>query len=361
MFRKRLKKRTHASTVAPVFLTVIEVHVETPSALRVVFSPHASITYQRGQFVTLLVQIGDKIYRRAYSLCTSPGTEQPPAIIIKRVAGGIVSNFLNDTLKVGQQLQVLPPMGYFVTDYDASRKRLYFFVAGGSGITPLFSLVQTILRKEPDAVLHMLYGNRTVADIILAKSLQHLQDTYAPRLQVQHVLEQPPAGDTSVLHGQVDEQVQRTFFSRYTDEERKQAIYFLCGPAPMRATAEAVLATYGVAPSVIHKESFVAGETCPDTLLTTQVQHVILRLAGEELNLQVPAGETLLEAGIAADHDMPYSCEKGVCTSCKGRLLQGQIQHIRPPEVLSEEEIAEGYILCCMAQPISANVIVEID
>lgn len=361
MLHKRLKKPASSTSIQPLLLSVAELHAETAHALRVVFGPEPFLSYTSGQFLTLLVDIEGTEHRRCYSLCSAPKTQELPAIVIKRTQGGLVSHFLNDTLQKGQQLRSLPPMGSFTIDYDPMRRQLYILIAGGSGITPLFSLTQSLLIQEPGSQVHIIYGNRSAEDIILQKGLLYLEDRFGRRLQVQHALERPSKLLTS-WKGPLNALLQRQILNTYSKMQRKKAVYFLCGPPPMRAASHEVLHSYGIPKAQIHEESFVAGETSPrEVCYTKEAKNIVIRLAGTEHQIQVPAGESILAAGTAADLDMPYSCQKGLCTTCRGRLLQGQVQYLRPPEGLSQEEIEEGYVLCCLAQPRTSDVIIEVE
>ena len=345
-------------SLSPVVVSVLRLRKETKDAIRVVFNSPEGLSYESGQFLTLLVQINNKEYRRCYSFCSVP--EDPlPAIIIKRVEGGVVSNFLHDTLKVGQVLGILPAMGHFTTQYVPHQQRCYVLIAGGSGITPLFSLARSLLTKEPDCELLLIYGNKSKRDTILASEIDELAQNYAKRFQLQHVWEQGPSKGAHLL-GQLELSQQLRILASYSEEKLREAIYFLCGPAPMREASGKALRSLNISPDQIHEESFLITEQIETEEISSQRYHVDLRLLGEQRRIQVDAEQTILEAGIDSGLDMPYSCQRGICSACRGKLLAGQIQYKSEPAALSEEEIAQGYILCCVARPVS-DLVLEVE
>ena len=350
------------AALQPLSLSVAALHQETLAALRVVFEPLPALSYKSGQFLTLILSITGKEHRRCYSLCSSPQAAEAPAIVIKRTKGGLVSNHLCDTLAVGHRLRSLQPMGNFTTDYKANRQRRYLFVAAGSGITPLFSLMQAILYEESGAQLHLIYANRSEKDIILAKGLSALQKRYADRLQLQHVLKQGAAQLPGSRAGRLDPACFSELLRPYEGELRRQLHVFLCTPPSLQASLLTQLRAMDVPAAHIRKESFTAGETSPsEVLLPSAAQEVTLRFAGKDHKVKVDVGQSLLAAGVAAGLDLPYSCQRGVCATCRGQLLQGSIEHIRRPDGLSKDELAEGYILCCQARPTSSNLLVEVE
>ena len=343
-------------SLTPLEVTVAELHQETDQALRLVLDDGGKLSYQSGQFLTLLIETEGKVHRRCYSFCSIP-EDSKPEVIIKCIEGGYVSNLLNDTLKVGQQLSVLPALGDFTTDYIEHRKRFCVFIAGGSGITPLISLLRSILTREPRTSTLLLYGNRAADQVILADSIERLALAYPDRLEVQHVWERGPLSGDAIL-GQLGREVQLRLLSPYV-QRYEDAVYFICGPPPMRAASREALEALKVSEKCIQEESFVEDRSSNE-LTSDHSYQVRLLLQDEEEAFEVQKGVTILEAGIEACLDMPYSCQKGICTACRARLIEGRISYTRKIDVLSEEEIEEGYILCCSALP-QTNLRIEID
>ena len=344
----------------PILLSVAELHKETSEALRIVLTTPSSFSYKSGQFLTLLTTISNTEYRRCYSLCSSPYTKEPPSIVVKRIKNGVVSNYLFDTLSVGQKLITLPPMGSFTTAYDNSRSLCYFFIAAGSGITPLFSLIQSVLLREPFSKVHLLYVNRSPSEIILAKGLQSLQYRYPKQLHLLHLLKEKAEELPDSRQGRLDPTLLNEILSLYGTPEQYR--YFLCTPPSLQSILCSYLKERGTTEQHIRQESFTADESLPVGVLTPpQAQQVTLRIGDRDHKVEVKSGQTLLTAAVEEGLDVPYSCQKGVCTTCRAKLLQGSIQYARSPQGLSEEEKKSNYILCCLAQPTSSDVIVEVE
>ena len=276
-------------------------------------------------------------------------------ILVKRTAGGKVSNYLNDSLVSGDVLKIFLPSGGFVLDYDADRRQgVYVILAGGSGITPLLSLMKSILYYEPHSRIYLLYGSRHSDDILLQGDIEVLREGSGGRLSVLYVSEE---GSGSQERGVMDEDMQRKWLSSLPLEEGHDVWYLLCGPAPMRKVSKAILSQRGVSSSRIREESFVGEESLPYDMLdagrkaTLPYKSVDILLQGKRHSLRVHAEQTLLEAGLAQGINMPFSCQNGVCTTCRGRLLSGILPHnAQEKETLSEEERAQGYVLCCQSK-----------
>jgi ring-1,2-phenylacetyl-CoA epoxidase subunit PaaE len=361
LFKKKTKEK--ASKGRRVSIKVLDVIRETDDATTLVFEkPTEDFQYKCGQFLTLIIPVDGQEFRRSYSLCTSPYTDALPAITVKRVEQGKVSNYLNQHMKVGDQFDVLLPAGAFTPALDTSAKRPYILFAGGSGITPLMSILKAVLSQEPDSRVLLIYQNRTESSIIFQKQLDQLSQQYSGRLVVRHVLSKPDA-DWSGLRGRLDGDMVRSLLVEEKDLDKAQI--FLCGPSGMMHTAEEVLAELGVQKSQVFKESFVPGET--DVFVENsgekpvlEQQTVIIELYGEEHRISVKPNQSILEAGLDQGLDMPFSCQSGLCTACMGKLVAGQI-HMDEDEGLTDADKAEGYILNCVGHPITADVKIKID
>ena len=316
MFLSRMKVSTAPKLLS---LSVSKLYRETRDAMRIVFTSTDSFSYKSGQFLTLLVTIADSTHRRCYSLCSSPYAEELPAIVVKRTRGGLVSNYLCDTLSVGQQLRTLPPMGSFTIEYDASRHRRYFFIAAGSGITPLFSLIKSILIRESTSEVHLIYANRSSSEIILSEGLNLLQQQHPKRLQLLHILKEKANKLPNSYIGRLQPSLLKKLLTPHIGE-LQQCHYFLCTPPSLRLSLFGYLKILGIPPQQIQQESFTADESLPEgVLVAPTAQQVTLRIGGKDYNITVKSGQSLLAAGIEADLDMPYSCQKGVCTTCRAR------------------------------------------
>lgn len=362
-------------------LVVTRLQRETKDALTVVLRDPsgAAIPFSAGQFLTLLVtlpgQDGPPL-RRAYSICTPPldGQGQPArevAITCKRVVSGRVSNYLNDELREGATLSVLGPSGSFTPEPRADRARQLVLLGGGSGITPLLSIVHSVLHSEPQSCITLIYGNRRREDILFHDVLADLAAAQPTRLRLRHVLSEPPA-DWTQGTGLLD---RRTLLSELSalsllptavqvDSSMPPPLpreYYLCGPAPMMDAARQVLTAAGVPPTQIWEERFASlhdalGTQAPATK-PVRLELSLRRLGSpagaspaRSQSAVVQPGETLLEAGLAAGAELPFSCAMGGCGACKGKLLHGQV-HMPEPSCLTAAERAQGYVLPCIAKP----------
>jgi ferredoxin-NADP reductase len=320
-----------------------EVRRETADAVSLVLADPtgAPLSCRPGQFFTLLVDVGGERLRRAYSASwIDPGGQQV-AVTVKRVAGGRVSNHLNDTARAGDLVSVLGPSGDFVVDGDGPRHLV--LIGAGSGITPLIA----IARDRAGAVgsrVSLIYGNRSPAAILFAAELDAM--AAAGAVAVRHVLEE--AGDVAARRGRLDEDVLAAELAAVGDDDGRAA-YFVCGPAPVMDAARAVLARRGVPASQIREERF-ASPAAPRAEAGSA--HVVtLRRPGQAGQAVVVApGATILDAGLAAGIAMPFSCAMGGCGACAVRLVDGEVD-VDEPSCLTADERARGVVLACVARP----------
>lgn len=346
-------------------LTVEKIVRETPDAISIHFRQPATqrLTYKAGQFLTLLVPVGGTVERRSYSMCSSPLTDHNLVVSVKRTAGGKVSNHLNDTLKAGDTLEVMEPAGNFHAEPDATAHRHIVLLGAGSGITPLLSIAKTLLHGEPQSRVSLLYGNRNRRSVIFYDELAALQQQYAARLEVIHVLSQPEAGWQGHT-GRLNQSLALKILENLPRMPRTE--YFLCGPDGMMHEMKQALAMLRVAEASIHSESFAGkapdahGQVLEQSSLTVQDQQVTVMYEGTEYKFKVPASKTILEAALANNIDLPYSCQSGLCTACMGRCLSGKVK-LDEEEGLSETELREGYVLTCVGHPLTADVVIEIE
>lgn len=357
-------------------LPLVEIRAETADSYTLILANlyPDRFQYQAGQYLTIKVQIEGQEYRRAYSLSSTPGEEKNLAVTIKRVEGGLVSNYLADHLSTGQRVEVFPPMGNFVVVPQVDRTRHYILIGAGSGITPLFAMLKTVLAEEPLSKVSLWYGNRNQEQIIFREELSALGKRYGDRLHVYHTLSQPSA-DWKGYTGRLDEEriydLLLELFMR--DDYRKR--YFLCGPQGMMDAAEAAMEKHSVNFDDVEREFFNAPLLSETELITAQTgtpdspttfsdgtndyplveQEVRLHLDGERHLLSVRPDQTLLEAAREADLEVPYSCLSGTCSSCKAKLLTGTTV-LTESSGLTDTELEEGYLLTCQAHPLDDKV-----
>ena len=356
---KLFKKKSKASIDRYSTLIIREVLPIATDAVNLVFEkPSKAFEYQPGQFLTIIDSINGNKIRRAYSLCSNPFEDEFPAVTVKRVSEGRMSNHINDKYKKGQSIQVMEPMGLFTTTFDESQNRKVVFIGGGSGITPLYSLMRSILMREPKSEVTLIYGNRREEFVIFKEQLKDLGEKHSERFKLTHLLEEDENGFADIEARLSPEIIQEIVSSNGL----KGAEYFICGPQPMMDVAAEGLKQAGIEDSRIRLESFDAGVTSPKGLVTedkNKGSNVTIILEGEEHLVPVSMESSILETALDAGLDMPYSCQSGLCTACRGKCLEGDITK-DDAEGLSDEELEEGYRLLCIGKPITDNITVEI-
>ena len=316
----------------------VTIHLEDPRGLPFVFVP--------GQFFTLLLRVDGEDVRRAYSASSAPGATSL-ALTVKRVPGGRVSSYLNDQARDAMVIDVLGPSGSFVVPDRATASRSLVLIAGGSGITPVFSIAHAELAKGERGVV-LVYGNRRERDIIFRRELDELARMHTARFALRHVLSEPSAGWAGGI-GQLDSAAcARELDALGVDAG---ADYFVCGPDAMMSAARHALDARGVARDRIHEERF--GSPPPrgsQVAAASEARVVILRAGVPERSVVVAPGQTLLEAGLEAGEAMPFSCAMGGCGACKVKLVAGEVS-MDEPSCLSDQERAAGYVLACVGRP----------
>jgi ferredoxin-NADP reductase len=325
---------------------------ETPDAVTLRLAPvdgGASPAFEPGQFLTLELVIEGRTFRRAYSISSSP-LDGVIAITCKRIENGKVSTHVVERLREGDVVTVHGPSGGFVPRPATGPRRLVL-VAGGSGITPCWSIARTVLAREPDARITLIYGNRSERDVIFGAAIDALAAA-EPRLRVVHVLAEP-ARAGGAIRGVLDAPT----FARIAAElhlEREPSEYFVCGPAPMMEAVRAALRARGVPAERIREERF---QSPPDPDAARRAarggapQLVTVRCRGVEHAITVPPGRTVLEAALASGVSLPFSCAIGGCGACKCRVVSGSVA-MDDPNCLSPQERTEGWVLTCVGRPL---------
>jgi len=272
--------------------------------------------------------------------------------------GGKVSNYILDKLKSGDKLKALKPMGSFTIICSPPKKRDLVCIGAGSGITPLYSMLKSVLVKEPESTVTLFYGNRSEEHIIFYDKLEHLKKEYGDRFRLVHALTQP--GTTWV--GEAGRLTGSFIKEKLVGFGLAQPEFYLCGPSGLMEEAEKALSELAVSKGKIFKESFTASTHVSPLSGAGQIQEqvVAINLYGEEHRVVVSPKKSILVAALDKKIDMPFSCQSGLCSACKGKLVQGEVK-MEEDEGLTEEEIKAGYILCCVSHPKTDNVKIVID
>ncbi|GGK56881.1 FAD-binding oxidoreductase [Rufibacter glacialis] len=352
-------------------MKVVDITQETADAitLHLDHPDKQNIPYIPGQFLTLILPVNGQKVRRSYSLCSTP--EEPYfSVTVKRVEGGLVSNFLAENAQIGQTIEVMAPLGNFVLKPEAGQKRHIFLFGGGSGITPLMSMLKSTLKFEPQSRVTLIYGNRNVDSVIFKDQLAQFEQQHPNQLKVVHVFNEALVDATEKQDhiGLLDRNMVLRLLEDLTVPGYQQESYYMCGPEGMMNEVREALQFKSVPASQVYKESFTAPtsseEHGADVTAAPESDEIItrtvtLRYEGQEYQVEVKPTETILEAGLKADIDLPYSCQAGLCTACMGKCLSGRV-HLTEREGLSDAEIAQGYVLNCVGHPLSADVVIEI-
>lgn len=348
------------------FLKIKEIERHNPDTVTIHFwHPfNEIIAYKPGQFLTVFIPSGDKKVRRSYSLSSSSFTDISPAITVKRIHDGIASAYLIDQVKVGDVLEVMEPMGQFCIEPHEDVTRHMVMIGAGSGITPLISMIKSVLIVEGESTVHLLYGNRNQAQVLFEDQLNKLAQKYPDRFSIQQILSQPEDGWQGD-NGRINKAYALKYLSALPENILQSADYYLCGPAGMMEETMDALQVLGVSQEKTHKESFL-NPGLLDSILSKneanapKTRTIKLRYEREEYDLEVAPHQTVLEAALELDIDLPYSCQAGMCTACLGKCLSGKVK-MDEDESLTKAEIEAGYILTCVSHPLTDDVIIEVE
>jgi ring-1,2-phenylacetyl-CoA epoxidase subunit PaaE len=320
----------------------------------------ANYQYYPGQYLILKLNIDGKEYRRSYSLNSNPYEDDLLQITVKRVKGGIVSNYINDHFATGMKINASIPQGSFFVDIARSDYKTYFLFAAGSGITPIISILKSVLSKSKDSFVYLFYGNRDQTSILFEAELNELIQKYPKHLKVQQTLSKPKVWSTwkqwSGRKGRIDADAVEWFINQHPPIAQTTE-YYACGPGAMTSTIQDVLVNLEVPKSLIHIEQFGAAKKSPpnkgfeNALLKVQLNQ-------QSNTLSIPKGKTILQTLKAANLEPPYSCESGVCGTCKAKVISGEVS-MNACMALDDEEIKKGVILTCRAVPMTPEISIE--
>jgi ring-1,2-phenylacetyl-CoA epoxidase subunit PaaE len=338
----------------------VSIEFEVPKELKEIFQ------FKQGQNLTIKKILNGKELRRNYSICTSP-FDNKLKVAVKKAEGGIFSTWVNEELKAGDHLDVLPPTGKFYTELNPSQKKNYVAFAAGSGITPVLSIVKTTLITEPKSTFTLVYGNRTKNSIIFKEELEALKDKFIDRFRIYHILSRETT-DADINNGRIDVGKLELLCSKLIDLKTCDE-FFVCGPEEMIFCIKGYLEGRGVIGDKIHFELF----TVPGQKQTANKQQFeILKNEGPKAKVSVKLdgimfdfdleyeGESVLDAALNQGADLPYACKGGVCTTCKAKLTDGKVS-MDVNWGLEPEEVAKGYILTCQSHPQTERIVIDFD
>lgn len=371
------KTRLHASLSLVLNKTMIHFHPlkvakvqkETDDCVSVTFDVPADLKelfhFKQGQSLTVKKQLNGEEIRRTYSICSSP-YDDLLRVAVKKVEGGLFSTYANTELKRGDVLEVMPPVGKFYTELKADQKKNYLAFAAGSGITPILSIIKTTLQTEPGSSFTLVYGNRTKNSIIFKEELEALKDKYIDRFRLYHVLSRERT-DAEINHGRIDVDKLEAFFSKLIDMRQVQEV-FLCGPEEMIFCIKGYLAGRSFPSDKIHFELFTIPGEKKSVATTIEKQDIIGKKAKVTVKVDgimfdfdlAYEGASVLDAALKEGADLPYACKGGVCTTCRAKLIEGEVE-MDVNWGLEPDEVEKGFILTCQSHPKTEKLVIDFD
>ncbi len=354
-------------------LKVIEKKKEAKDTVSLIFASHSAFSYEAGQHIPFRFFIDGKQARRTYTISSSPTEDSELKVTVKRVKNGLVSNHIHDQVQVGDFVEAMPPIGHIFVRCNRYHYKTYYLFAAGSGITPMMSILKTVLAQEPYSHIFLFYGNRNEEHIIFRDELDALTTQYQGRLTVVHTLSKPKKDNMSALwswdgvmwevrKGRIDEEAVRWFIDTYRPVAQN-VDYFICGPNAMNTNVRAALLRLVVPEEDIHVEYFKAPDA--KSVGATDVNIVdganaLVQLDGQRVQVSVSKGKSILQTLVEGGYDPPYACESGICGTCRATLRSGTV-HMASHAALDQKEVAQGYILTCQARPTSKDVQINYD
>ncbi len=319
--------------------------------------------FTQGQYLTFRKDLDGTEIRRSYSICAGRD-EGVLRVGIKRVEGGAFSTWANEALKPGDLIEAMAPQGNFHAPLEPDVAKSYLCVAGGSGITPVLSILKTTLAAEPQSRFTLIYANRGVSSIMFREELEDLKNIFLDRFRMIHILEHD-AQEIDLFTGRLDPEKCTALFAGLVDVARTD-MAFICGPEPMMLTVSGTLQSHGLAKDRIKFELFASNQ--PGRLaqrkrasgVDVAKTDLSVTIDGATRALSMDKSQSVLEAALAHDLDAPFACRAGVCSTCKCRLLDGEVEMLAN-HALEDYEVAQGFILSCQSYPLTDRIAVDYD
>ena len=346
-------------------LTVKEIRQATADSVVLTFEkPTESFNYHSGQYLTVVLDIDGESVRRAYSLCSSPFVDEFPSIGVKRVKGGKVSNYINDNIRIGSEIEVLPPMGNFKCEVESNGQRSIVLMGGGSGMTPLISISKTVLSQETASVVTLVNVNLNKENSLFVDDSLHLKTEYGVRFRVlDHFVEEEVITKKGLFRKEVLAQKglpSKDTLYNYLEvlgiESSDENVCYLCGPSGLMDSSELALRAVGIDKSRIKRESFVAdlSKSNQEALSFEGSSEVTIQIMGDSHVMKVQ-NKAILQSGLENGIEMPFSCQAGLCTACMGKCTEGVVE-MEFSDGLTQEQIEQGYVLTCVGHAKSDKV-----
>ncbi len=348
-------------------IKVLDIYKETKDCLVISFDIPAELkqdfSFKQGQHITLRATIDDKEERRSYSLCSSP-LENKWKVAIKKIEGGLFSNYVQEKLQIGDFVDIMPPNGNFSVAINPSKPKNYIAFAAGSGITPIISIIKTHLAQEPNSTFKLFYLNRTVKSIIFKEEIEQLKNVYLNRFEIFHFLSKEHR-NIELLSGRFTKEKLQILTTKIIDIPSTDEC-FICGPEEMIFLIRDELVNAGMSKDNIHFELFNTGNSEKDK---ERIQKIVEQKAeGTEVTILDGGKEfhfimdddydNILDGALAAGADLPFACKGGVCSTCRCKVIEGTVE-MKVNYALDENEVAKNYILSCQAVPTSEKVVVD--
>ncbi|MFG6589950.1 2Fe-2S iron-sulfur cluster-binding protein [Sulfitobacter sp. 1A12157] len=346
-------------------LTVTDIHHTIRDAVVLTLKPEnpEAFAFTQGQYLTFKQDFDGTELRRNYSICA--GLDDGELKVgIKRVDGGAFSTYANTELKVGDMLHAMPPQGKFFTPIEPEVAKNYLGFAGGSGITPVLSILKTVLKREPQSTFTLVYANRAVNTIMFREELEDLKNRYMGRLTVIHILES--GQDMELFEGRVDQAKCDALFKHWIQIDTIDTA-FICGPEPMMLAIAEALKTNGLGEDQIKFELF--SESQQGRLAKQEIAkrsegqkgtEITVIIDGARRSFSMQKGQSVLEAALENGQEAPFSCKAGVCSTCMGKVLEGEVEMISN-HALEDYEVERGYVLTCQSYPLSDTLVIDYD
>lgn len=348
--RKNIKKTSEGF----YSLTVSAIRQEANNAFTIQLSNIPTIfrDFSAGQHLTIKVTIKGKTLYRTFSISSIPNTDNHLTLTIKKIKGGKVTNYLAENLKVGDSLEVTAPSGQFYIIPEPANQKHYVMIAGGSGITPIYSMIGSILKFEPKSKITLLYANRTTTSIVFNEKFEQWSKQFPTQLEVKHFLSEEENPQNAI----------KGYITRISLEEmvnqfgKNKLDFYLCGPEIMTNKLMEDLAYLGIAEDKIHRELFIITAQTQETVsLKAQVS---AKLFGQTYQFETQEGKTILQSGLEQDIPLPFSCQSGLCGMCKMKCTEGKVV-MKSNQVLTEKDLKVGYILTCQSLPQTQTIIIK--